>query len=137
MTPLNITSYGDLLKAAQQQVEPPRLLFVFTAAELPDAPSATQQAKYEANQGGTLTPVMCVDKLPTEVVRFDDLVEESRHTGQAWDIVFVASLSGRAGMPPSSDEAEQPLYMMVDAVKQGRISAFLAFDKHGELVTFF
>lgn len=134
---MNISSYSDLLKAARAQPEPQRLLFVFTRAELPEAPTASQQLNFEANQGGELVPVMCVDKLPEEVAQFAALVEESRQTGQDWDIVFIASLPGRAGTVPSSDEAEQPLYMMVDAIKQGRISSFLAFDREGEVVSFF
>ena len=37
MPDLNIASFEDFLRAARQQPEPQRLLFVFTGAELPKA----------------------------------------------------------------------------------------------------
>jgi len=80
---------------------------------------------------------MCVDKLPSELGSFASLVEESRQTGMSWDIVFVASMAGRAGIAPNRDEAEQPLKMMVAAIQNDRIGNFLAFNRDGELVRFF
>lgn len=134
---VNISSYADLLDAAKAQPEPQRLLFVFTRAELPDDSIEEQQAKFLAGEGGHLAPVMCVDKAPEELSGgFAALVEESRQTGLGWDIVFIAAMSGTAGIAPSSDEAEQPLLLMVEAVKNGNIGNFLAFDQSGEIVRF-
>jgi hypothetical protein len=124
---MNITSYDDLLKAARQQPEPQRLLFVFAVAETANGMPAQEE--------GTLSPVMCVDKLPGELGSFSNLVEESRQAGLGWDIVFIAGMSGRAGIAPNSDEAEQPLLMMVEAIKNGNIDRFLAFDLRGEIVS--
>lgn len=131
---MNITSYADLISAANAQVEPQRLLFVFTRAELPDDASALQKQRFEAGEGGTLAPVMCVDKLPAEQPHFDGLVSESKDTGMDWDIVFVTSMSGRAGIAPGSDEATQALKMMVESVKQGAVGNFLALDRSGTAV---
>jgi hypothetical protein len=131
---MEIASYDDLLKAAEMQREAQRLLFVFTSAELPDGSSGVQKEKFLAGQGGALTPVMCVDKLPAELGTFSALLEESRETGMRWDIVFVAAMSGNAGIAPSSDEAEQPLMLMVEAIKNGNIANFLPFNTDGELV---
>ncbi len=131
---MDIASYADLLKAAKMQREAQRLLFVFTSAELPDDSSGEQKEKFVAKEGGTLSPVMCVDKLPEELGTFSDLVEESRKTGMRWDIVFVAAMSGNAGLAPSSDEAEQPLMLMVEAIKSGNIANFLPFNTAGDLV---
>jgi hypothetical protein len=77
---------------------------------------------------------MCVDKLPDELESFSGLVGESRRTGQGWDIVFVAGMSGRAGIAPNSDETEQPLLLMVEAIKNGNTGRFLAFNLRGEPV---
>ena len=134
---MNISSYDDLINAAKQQAEPQRLLFVFAAAGLPDDPTADQKERFRSGKGGVLSPVMCVDKLPDEAGSFSGLVEESRQTGMGWDVVFVASLSGRAGIAPSSDEAEQPLTMMVEAVQNGAIANFLAFNRDGEPIQLF
>lgn len=133
---MNITSYTDFLQAAHAQPEPQRLLFVFAEAELPDNPTPGQQDRFQSGEGGALTPVMCVDKLPAELADFAALVDESRHTGQRWDIVFAASLPGKEGAVPSSKDAEKPLKMMIDSIHRGAIEKFLAFDRNGDAVQF-
>ncbi len=134
---MNISSFDDLLLAAGQQSEPQRLLFVFAASELPEDASDEEKARFDAGEGGALKPVMTVDKLPTEVASFDALREESKGTGAHWDVVFVASLSGRAGIAPNSDEAGQPLQMMVQAIHTGGVANFLAFSRDGDIISFF
>src|SRR5215207_1626424 len=67
-----------LLQAAASQPEPQRLLFVFAAAELPADASAAQRARFEAGQGGALTPLACVDKAVGDLSSFEALVAESR-----------------------------------------------------------
>lgn len=131
---MTIGSYADLLKAAIRQAEPQRLLFVFAEAELPGDHTDAQKRQFQAREGGALSPVMCVDKLPHELGSFASLVEESLETGKNWDIVFVSSLSGRAGAAPDSDQAVAPLKMMIEAVKSGAIGNFLAFNRKGDLV---
>ena len=132
---MNIASYADLIRAANAQGEPQRLLFVFARAELPEDASEFQKQRFEAGEGGTLAPVMFVDKLPIEQPHFDGLVNESKNTGMDWDIVFVTTMSGRAGIAPGSDEAIQALKMMVESVKQGAIGNFLALDRTGPAVS--
>ena len=121
---MNIASYSDLLQAARAQAEPQRMLFAFARAERPDASQ------------GTLTPVMCVDKTLDQLSTFEALVAESGHTGAHWDIVFVSSMSGRAGAPPSSSEAETPLNMMLNTIHTGEVGRFLAFARDGQLLSF-
>ncbi|HSO46460.1 MAG TPA: hypothetical protein VLQ68_00895 [Rhizobiaceae bacterium] len=133
---MNISSYADLLEAARQQPEPQRLLFVFAQAELPEGYTEAQTQQFQAGTGGVLTPQMCTDKALDELGDFAALVEESRHTGQDWKIVFVAGLAGRAGVMPSAEEAQEPLKTMVTAIQNGAISNYLAFDREGELVRF-
>ncbi|MDD5329845.1 MAG: ribonucleotide reductase subunit alpha [Sulfuricella sp.] len=133
---MNISSYQDLLQAARQQPEPQRLLFVFTQPELPEGYTQAQIDRFHAGRGGVLTPKMCTDKALDELGDFADLVEESRQTGQDWKIVFVAALDGRGGVMPSSEDARVPLEKMVEAVQNGAVSNFLAFDREGNQVRF-
>ncbi|MBZ9611834.1 ribonucleotide reductase subunit alpha [Rheinheimera maricola] len=134
---MNIESYSDLIQAAAMQDEPQRLLFVFAKAELPNGYTDTQKNNFEQGHGGALAPVLCVDKLPDDVSDFASLVNESKTTGVDWDIAFVSALGGRGGFPPNSDEASQPLKMMMEKIQGGMIADFLTFDKAGELVALY
>jgi len=131
---MTISNFDDLLRAAREQPEPQRLLFVFVHAVLPDDCTPEQRAGFEAGEGGALAPLMAVDKLPEELDKFPALVEESRQFGQDWAIVFVASLSGRGGRAPTSEEAGQPLTRMIESIKAGSIGAYIPFDRHGDTV---
>jgi hypothetical protein len=133
---MNITHFNDLLRAARAQPEPQRLLFVFAGAELPADASAEQRRQFEAGEGGELVPLMCVDKSPDELAGFDALVAEAAQAGPPWAIVFTAALAGRAGVAPTSVDAEAPLRRMVDAIKAGRIDDLLPFDRQGDPVRF-
>jgi hypothetical protein len=131
-----IANFDDLLRAARAQPEPQRLLFVFATAELPEDSTPQQHADFLVGQGGALTPMMSVDKAPEALNTFAALVAESREFGHDWAIVFVAGLSGRAGCPPSSAEAEQSLQRMIEAIKSGAFGSYMAFDRDGEPVLF-
>ena len=129
-----IQSFDDLLRAARAQGEPQQLLFVFAGAELPDDASAAQRAQFDAGDGGALAPLMCVDKLASELSDFDTLAGEAALAGPPWAIVFAAALSGRAGAPPSADDTDRALHKMLDAVKAGRLDGMLPFNRAGEPV---
>jgi hypothetical protein len=129
-----ISSFDDLLRAARAQPEPQRLLFVFAQAVLPDDCTPEQRARFEAGAGGALAPLMAVDKAPEELGTFATLVEESREFGPDWAVVFVASLPGRAGRPPTRQEAGQPLQRMIESIKMGSFGSFIPFDRQGEPV---
>jgi hypothetical protein len=131
---MNIESFDDLLRAARSQPEPQRLLFVFAGAELPEDSTPEQRARYQAGEGGSLTPMMSVDKSPGELESFAALAEEARQFGRDWAIVFVASLSGRGGRAPSSAEAGQALERMIASIKAGSVGAFIPFDRNGDPV---
>ena len=123
-----ITSFDDLLRAARQQPEPQRLLFVFTTAELPEDCTPGQRARFEAGQGGVLTPLMSVDKAPEEIADFQALVEESRSFGKEWSVVFVAALAG-------SGDAEQAFERMIASIKAGSPGALIPFDRQGQALS--
>ena len=131
---MNISNFDDLLHVARAQPESQRLLFVFAQAVLPDDSTPEQRARFEAGEGGALAPLMAVDKTPEEILTFAELVEESRQFGRDWAVVFVASLPGRAGRPPTSRDADQPLQRMIESIKAGAIGAYLPFDRRGEPV---
>jgi hypothetical protein len=133
---MNITRFDDLLRSAREQSEPQRLLFVFTSAGVPDDATPEQRIRFEAGQGGTLTPLMCVDKAPDEWASFDALAEESRQLGQPWDIVFVAAMAGHDGHSPTSVDAEAPRQRMGESIKAGTIGGFIPFDGMGRTVQF-
>ena len=129
---MNISSFDDLLRAAREQPEPQRLLFVFASAVLPEDSTPEQRVRFEAGEGGALAPLMAVDKTPEELGTFAALVEESRRFGPDWAVVFVASLPGRAGRPPTSQEADPPLQRMIESIKAGSIGSYLPFNRQGE-----
>lgn len=133
---MNISSFDDLLCAAREQSEPQRLLFVFANTVLPDDSTPEQRARFEAGQGGALTPLMSVDKTPEDLSTFAALVEESRQFGHDWAIVFVASLSGRDGRAPTSEEADRSLQRMIESIKTGLFAAFIPFDRQGRPMLF-
>jgi len=131
---MDISNFDDLLRAARTQPDPQRLLFVFARAVLPDDSTPEQRARFEAGEGGALAPLMAVDRTPDDLGTFAALVEESRQFGTDWAVVFVASLPGRAGRPPTSKEADQPLQRMIESIKAGSIGSFIPFDRRGEPV---
>ena len=79
---------------------------------------------------------MCVDKALNELSDFKALFDESQQMGAEWQMVLVTSMSGRGGIMPTPEEADQPLQMMVESIKGGMISNFLTFDREGIPVHF-
>jgi hypothetical protein len=131
-----ISSFDDLLRESLGQADKQRLLFVFAKAGVPDDATHEQRERFEAGQGGTLTPLMCVDKAPDEVASFSVLLEEAQQFGQAWDIVFVASLSGTGNSGPTSAQAQGPLQQMVESIRSGAVDRFIPFDVRGQPIRF-
>lgn len=131
------SSHFDLLlQTARQQREPQRLLFVFADAELPDDADEMQRAGFEAGQGGALTPAACVEKSAAELSTFEALVDESRRTGLSWRVMFVAALAGANGQPPSQARIDSALEAMVENVRRGSFSGYMALDPQGLPVQF-
>lgn len=131
-----IAGFEDLVEAARGQLQPQRLLFVFTVAQLPDEATPEQRRRFAEGEGGALVPLMMVDKTPGELGTFADLARESRAYGRDWTLVFAAGLAGRGGRAPSPEEAQPHLQRMVDAIKAGSHASFIAFDRDGRPVRF-
>lgn len=133
---MDMSPFGQLLQAARAQPEPQRLLFVFAAADLPEDATPAQRARFAAGDGGSLTPMMCVDKQPDELAGFDALVAESREAGPPWQVVFAAGLAGQGGLPPSDQQVEQALQTMVERVRGGLVNGLLAMTPTGQALQF-
>jgi len=104
---------------------------------LPKDHNEEEAINFHSGRGGELEPIMCVDKTLDQLGSFADLVAEAGNMNKNWQIVLVACLSGRNGIAPTSDEATEPLKMMVETVeKGGNLSNFLAFDKNGNPLQF-
>lgn len=131
---MDISTFDDLLQAARAQAEPQRLLFVFAGVELPEEATPAQRQRFEAGEGGALVPLMCVDKRPDELASFDALVQESSQFGHDWGIVFAAAMSGTLNRAPTSEDAEEPLQRMVEAIKRGEHGSYIPFDPQGQAV---
>ena len=133
---MDIANFEDLMRAAQTQREPQRLLFVFAGAELPEDSTPDERARFAAGAGGALIPLMCADKTPSEAATFEALAGEAQQFGHDWAMVFVAALAGRDGRAPTSEDAGPILERMVGEIKAGRIGAYVPFDRHGVAVMF-
>ncbi len=134
---IEITDYKSLLTVGREQTEPQRFLFVFLQAFLSNDPSDEDKQQFQSGQGGELKAIMCVDKNLSELTNFADLITESKQMEQEWSMVLVACLSGKNGSFPTSEEAEEPLKLMAQAVQNGGdLSKYLAFDKQGDLIQF-
>lgn len=119
-----IANFDELLKITKSQSNPQRLLLLFANAE------SVNPKKSKKHQKGTISPLMCVDKLPEEITSFTALVQEADSINKAWNFIFIASLSGEEGQAPSSEDAEQFLNKMTNDVETGNgVGRYVVFDR--------
>jgi hypothetical protein len=121
--------FEQLRQAAAAQSEPQRLLFVFANAV--PAEAATPEQRRHFRGGGALVPSMCVDKGLDELTTFDALAAESREAGPPWQVMFAAGVSGHDGQPPTAEQVDQALQLLVDRVLSGRLEGLIPFDPTG------
>lgn len=126
------TPFAQLLETASAQADPPRLLFVFAEAQLPPDATPEQHERFQAGQGGTLTPLACVDKAVGDLSTFEAMVAESRDACSPWQVMFIAALPGQDGKPPSSALVDSALHAMVESIRIGRIGKYMALSPTGE-----
>lgn len=136
MADMNTAAFDQLLAAARAQPDAQVLLFVFAGCELPANPTPAQRQRHEQGRGGTLTPLMCVEKALDELSTFDALVEESRAVGPPWEVVFAAGLGGQGDQGPAPQAVDAALQTMVERVKQGAVDRMLALSRTGETLAF-
>lgn len=92
-----------------------QLLFVFAEAQEMENSVKTR------HKSGTITPLMCVDKDPSELTSFQDLVKEADSISDKWNLVFIGALGGSESAPPADEEVEKHLNKMTDFITQGLI----------------
>lgn len=116
--------FKELLQMARTQTEPQRMLLLFAKADEVTSKKKSKESK------GTISPVMCVDKLPEELSTFDALVQEADSVSKDWDFMLIASLSGEGAITPSSEDAEPFLNQMTNDVASGNdLSRYVIFDR--------
>lgn len=128
---MQMTHFDDLITAARAQPQPQRLLLVFVRAELPDDATEAQRQAFLAGQGGTLTPVTCVDKSASELTDFAALAAEAVQFLPDWDLVFAAAASESAQAPLAQSAIDTALQGMIAAIESGEVGRFAAFDPQG------
>lgn len=122
--------FKELLDAASNQDEPQRLLFLFAQIE------KQESKKHKKRQRGSVVPLMCVDKLPSELQDFRTFSAEADQISADWDFMVVAGLGGVNGMPPSTEDAEPHLNKMANDLMMGAdLSKYVIFDRKENPVT--
>lgn len=118
-----ISNFEQLLETANNQKDAQRLLLLFANAE-------SEGKKKKDQQKGTISPVMCVDKLPSEISTFEALTKEADNINKDWNFVLVAGLNGKGNVPPTTEEADNYLNQMVNDVTSGQdLSRYVIFDR--------
>lgn len=121
--------FSELLTMTAKQPEPQRLLFLFAQTEEKNSKKSKKHKK------GTISPTMCVDKLPDELTTFENLVEEADSISKDWNFIFIAGLSGTNGQPPSEDDAEPYLNKMTNDISSGAdLSRYVVFDRSEQAI---
>lgn len=119
--------FHQLLASANSQSQAQRLLFLF--AKIDESEEKDSQTR------GTISPVMCVDKLPTELSDFETLVAEADSVAPGWDFVFISGLSGENNKAPSTDDAEPYLNKMTNDVASGQdLSRYMILDRQQQQI---
>lgn len=122
-------SFDELIDMAHKQPEPQRILFVFSKIEYREG-----HGPRDENPDFSVEPCMYNDKTLDQITTFDAIVEETVQDGFDWQIAFVAGLGGSNGALPTLQVTDQHLQKMVDAIYQGIVQYFAAYDRDGNKV---
>jgi len=128
---MHISTFSDLINIARQQTSAQRLLFLFAMAELPTDASDTQKVNFEDGHGGTLTPLMSVDKATEDIQSFEQIAKEADEISPNWHLVFVAALQNSTSHLIDTEMVETALNNMTQNIYMGQIDGLLPFDRQG------
>jgi len=118
-----INNFAQLLKTAREQEQPQRMLMMFAKTEL-------AKSKNKNYQTGSITPVMCVDKLPEELTDFAALTVEADKISKEWSFIFISGLNGQNGQAPTPDDCEPFLNKMTSDLMTGQdLSGYMILDR--------
>lgn len=131
---MDIEHFDDLLRAARAQSQPQCLLLVFVQVTLPEDSTDVERAAFEAGEGGTLEPVMCVDLAPERIASFAQLCAQAdgRHAG--WSMVLVGALAGEGGRAPDDAAVGDALDRLLQRVQMGHIEGLMPFGRDGTVL---
>jgi hypothetical protein len=117
--------FSKLVEAAKQQDQPQRLLMLFARAE-----GNKKKKAHASHQTGTVTPLMCVDKLPEELESFEALIKEADAIASDWSFVLIGGLGGVDGEAPPTEAAEPYLNQMANDLMMGQdLSGYTILDR--------
>ena len=118
--------FQELLEKTSSQEQPQRLLFLFVDTH------ERRKKKKKNNHKGTISPVMSVDKLPSEIADFKTLVKDADDVNKEWDLILIACLSLDSGEEPKTEDAEPYLDKMTHDVMAGHdLSGYVILDREG------
>jgi len=118
-----MSKFQELLSMARHQAEPVKLLLLFTKANV-------ESSVNDVNKG-VIEPVMCVDKLPSELTDYTALCHEADNINQAWDLLFVTSI----GANTEVSLIESSMKEMIKDVQSGKNTAlYVVLDREDNIV---
>lgn len=123
-----LSAFQDLITKANLEKQPQRLLFLFAKAN-------SMMGEAKSYHSGTIDPVMCVDKLPSELTSFSDFIEEADGITKEWDFILVSTFPGINGVAPTSADADPYLQSMSNSLANGAdLSQFLIWDREEQTI---
>ncbi|MAB62052.1 MAG: hypothetical protein HRU18_22885 [Pseudoalteromonas sp.] len=118
-----MSKFQELLSMARYQPEQVKLLMLFTKANV-------ENSHNDVNKG-VIEPVMCVDKLPEELVDYATLCREADAINKEWDLVFITSIAANV----EASLIDKSMKSMVSDVQTGQNTAmYVVLDREDNLV---
>lgn len=118
-----MSKFQELLSMARYQPEQVKLLMLFTKANV-------ENSHNDVNKG-VIEPVMCVDKLPDELLDYETLCREADAINKDWDLVFITSIAANV----EASLIDKSLKSMVSDVQTGQNTAmYVVLDREDNLV---
>ena len=118
-----MSKFQELLSMARYQPEQVKLLMLFTKANV-------ENSHNDVNKG-VIEPVMCVDKLPEELVDYATLCREADAINKEWDLVFITSIAANV----EASLIDKSMKSMVRDVQTGQNTAmYVVLDRDDNLV---
>ncbi|NHH88801.1 ribonucleotide reductase subunit alpha [Pseudoalteromonas sp. MB47] len=118
-----MSKFQELLSMARYQPEQVKLLMLFTKANV-------ENSHNDVNKG-VIEPVMCVDKLPDELLDYETLCREADAINKEWDLVFITSIAASV----EASLIDKSMKSMVSDVQTGQNTAmYVVLDREDNLV---
>lgn len=118
-----MSKFQELLSMARYQPEQVKLLMLFTKANI-------ENSHNDVNKG-VIEPVMCVDKLPDELLDYATLCREADAINKDWDLVFITSIAANV----EASLIDKSMKSMVSDVQTGQNTAmYVVLDREDNLV---